>query len=70
MVVVRALGGTLVSAPATAVRRRSSTPGGPPRLPPLEEGAGTGPLAVAATTARLLTADGAVVAEVPIERVE
>jgi hypothetical protein len=71
VVVVRALGGIVVSAPATAVTAevldaRGTVLGSLP----LEQGAGTGPLAVHAVTARLLAADGTVVAEVPIEGVQ
>ncbi len=71
VVVVRALGGILVSAPATAVTAEVlDARGAVLGSLPLEQGAGTGPLAMAATTARLLAADGTVVAEAPIERVE
>jgi hypothetical protein len=70
VVVVRALGGVVVSAPATAVTAEVlDARGAVLGSLPLEQGAGTGPLAVDATTARLLAADGTVVAEVPIERV-
>ena len=69
VVVVRALGGILVSAPATAVTAEVlDARGAVLGSLPLEQGAGTGPLAADATTARLVAADGTVVAEVPIER--
>ncbi len=70
VVVVRVLGGVVVSAPATAVTAEFHDPQGTVLGSlPLDQGAGTGPLPFAAETARLLTGDGSVVAEVPITSV-